>query len=54
MLWQTAVNTLIDHGKFIEIQLALFKAGDIVCWTYGRAGHTGNIVGPSDKTPSER
>ena len=25
------------------------KPGDIVCWTYGWAGHTGIVVGPSDK-----
>lgn len=25
------------------------QPGDIVCWTYGYAGHTGIVVGPSDK-----
>ena len=25
------------------------KPGDIVCWTYGWAGHTAIVVGPSDK-----
>ena len=51
MLWQIAVNTLIDHGKFIEILLVFVaKPGDIAVWTYGWAGHTAIVVGPSDKS----
>ena len=44
------INTLIDHGKFIEILLVSNTAGDIAVWTYGWAGHTAIVVGPSDKS----
>ena len=50
MQWHNVPNILTEHGRYINIDLASSRKADIAVWTYGWAGHTAIVVGPSDKS----